>query len=94
MKIKIKNFIEKVNEKDGYLIEVKGYADTAGEEDYNNVLSKKRAETTKQEIINIIETQTQNCTAKGEGETNIFGDNSTTEGKARNRRVEISRIIK
>ena len=90
----IKKFVEKFNEKDGFGLEIKGYADTDGEEEHNIILSKKRADMTKQEIVNVIEKENQNCIARGEGETNIFGDNSTTEGKAKNRRVEIVVIKK
>ena len=90
----IKKFVEKFNEKDGFGLEIKGYADTDGEEEHNIILSKKRADMTKQEIVNVIEKENQNCIARGEGETNIFGGNSTTEGKAKNRRVEIVVIKK
>ncbi|WP_010135842.1 OmpA family protein [Ochrovirga pacifica] len=67
---------------------VYGHTDADGSEEYNQKLSYRRA--------NAVATYLQNLgvpadrfTVKGEGESMPVADNSTAEGKAKNRRVEL-----
>jgi OmpA-OmpF porin, OOP family len=69
-------------------IRVEGHTDSDGSEVSNKTLSEKRAQAVKMYLekkgvpVGLIE-------AKGLGEEKPIGDNSTTEGKASNRRTEI-----
>ena len=69
-------------------IEVIGYSDNIGEDEYNIRLSLKRAEVIRQFLIHNgwskVEIQT-----KGLGKVNPISDNSNEEGRAKNRRIEI-----
>ncbi len=68
---------------------VEGHTDSAGPEDYNMGLSKQRAES----VTNYLIAQgidAQRFTTKWYGESQPRGDNNTTEGKRKNRRVELA----
>lgn len=69
-------------------IEVQGYTDNDGDDDANLLLSQKRAESV---VVYMISKgiPVQNLTAIGFGEKNPIADNKTTEGKEKNRRVEL-----
>ncbi|QLG46960.1 OmpA family protein [Costertonia aggregata] len=70
---------------------VEGHTDSAGPEDYNMNLSKQRA----QSVTDYLTAQgiaASRFTTKWYGETQPKGDNSTSEGKATNRRVELAII--
>ena len=68
---------------------VEGHTDGAGPEDYNMDLSKKRATSVTKYLISqgIDENR---LTTKWYGENQPIGDNTTAEGKAKNRRVELA----
>lgn len=67
---------------------VVGHTDSSGSASYNQQLSEKRA----QSVADYLESAgvKVKITAKGMGETSPVADNSTTEGRAENRRVELS----
>ncbi len=67
-------------------VEVAGYTDDRGNEDYNRSLSFRRAATVRDFLINN-GVEEARLTAKGYGEDDPIADNSTTEGRAKNRRV-------
>ncbi len=69
-------------------IEINGYTDNAGTADRNQKLSEARAEAVKNEIIKT-GIETGRLTAKGFGQEAPIADNSTEDGKAQNRRVEL-----
>ena len=72
-------------------IEVQAHTDSMGEAAYNQSLSEKRARSVRDYLVgkgiaaNRIE-------VKGYGETKPIADNSTREGRAKNRRVELEVI--
>lgn len=67
-------------------VSVTGYTDSTGPEAYNQALSERRANTVK----SYLEGKGVNgVTATGKGEADPVGDNSTRDGRAQNRRVEI-----
>lgn len=73
------------------VILVEGHTDSAGPEDYNMNLSKQRAES----VTNYLIAQgisTNRFTTKWYGELQPKADNTTSEGKATNRRVELGII--
>ena len=81
-------------EMDNALLLVVGYTDSDGNEDYNQVLSERRAS----RVVNYLQ---QKCswepwrmlTPTGMSESDPAADNSTPEGKAQNRRVSVNILV-
>lgn len=67
---------------------VEGHTDSAGAEDYNMNLSKQRAQSVTSYLVNN-GIAGNRLTTKWYGESQPKSDNSTAEGKAKNRRVEM-----
>lgn len=68
---------------------VEGHTDSAGSDEYNMNLSKQRAES----VTNYLTAQgiaASRLTTKWYGEEQPIGDNTTPEGKTKNRRVELA----
>lgn len=74
------------------IIEIAGHTDNTGTSDINKKLSQDRADAVRNYLIKKGVAATR-ITAKGYGDTEPIADNSTDEGKAKNRRTEV-RIIK
>lgn len=68
---------------------VEGHTDSAGPEDYNMKLSEQRAQAVSKYLISQ-GIASNRFTTKWYGESQPKGDNTTTEGKATNRRVELA----
>lgn len=68
---------------------VEGHTDSAGPEDYNMKLSQQRAESVTSYLVSQGVSSTRFST-KWYGENQPKADNSTAEGKAKNRRVELA----
>jgi outer membrane protein OmpA-like peptidoglycan-associated protein len=69
-------------------IDVNGYCDAIGSNAYNLKLSQRRAEA----VVGYLENKgvpASQLTANGYGKTNFVASNSTAEGRAQNRRVEL-----
>ncbi len=82
------DFIEQNKNVPGILIT--GYTDSTGTEAYNQKLSERRANAVKQYLIDKLNADPKKLMARGEGESSPVASNSTREGRAQNRRVEIS----
>jgi len=70
-------------------IEVDGYTDSTGSEEYNQGLSERRAGAVQKWLLDHGATAADKITTKGFGETNPVADNGTPKGRAENRRAEI-----
>jgi OOP family OmpA-OmpF porin len=68
-------------------LEVHGYTSSEGSNSYNMKLSQKRS----QSVANYLASKgvTNHLVARGYGESNPIADNSTEQGRERNRRVEL-----
>jgi outer membrane protein OmpA-like peptidoglycan-associated protein len=66
---------------------VVGHTDNVGQAASNQALSERRAKAT---VIYLASKGVANLTAKGMGDTQPAADNATTEGRAKNRRMEIN----
>jgi outer membrane protein OmpA-like peptidoglycan-associated protein len=69
-------------------VEVAGHTDSANSDTYNLDLSQRRADA----VLNYFVSkgvETDRLSAKGYGEAEPIADNSTTEGRFKNRRVEL-----
>lgn len=79
---------------DNALLLVVGYTDSVGDEDYNQELSEKRAG----KVVNTLQ---QKCgwapwrmlTPTGMAESDPAADNSTSQGRAQNRRVAVNILV-
>jgi len=69
-------------------VEVRGYTDSIGTQAYNMGLSKRRAESVKSFLVSE-GIAADRITTEGFGPANPVADNSTKEGQAENRRVEL-----
>ena len=69
-------------------IDVYGHTDSDGSDTYNQSLSERRAQSVAS-YLGAQGVQTARVATRGFGETQPIGSNTTAEGKAQNRRVEI-----
>ena len=79
-------------ERPTWVLEISGHTDDVGNEDKNMVLSKKRAESVKRFLISKGVDETK-LIIKFFGETAPIADNTTAEGRQKNRRVEMKVIF-
>ncbi|MBI1933585.1 MAG: OmpA family protein [Ignavibacteriales bacterium] len=80
----IKEILSKIPDFD---VEIQGYTDNDGDEFSNQILSEKRAISVKNYLVQKGIT-VHRLTTAGFGESKPISDNSTQEGKAKNRRIE------
>ncbi len=73
-------------------VEIGGHTDSQGSDAHNLKLSNARADAVMQYLISK-GVKAGNLTAKGYGETQPIADNKTEEGRAKNRRVELKRVM-
>jgi len=76
-----------IKECPGYKIEIAGYTDSDGSNEYNLMLSAKRADAVKSYLVTHEGIYADRLEARGYGEANPIADNSTQEGKRKNRRI-------
>ncbi|PWL40478.1 OmpA family protein [Flagellimonas aquimarina] len=69
-------------------LKIVGHTDSDGSNESNLSLSQKRAEAVKSALVSIYGISADRLSSEGKGESEPLGDNSTTDGKAQNRRVE------
>jgi outer membrane protein OmpA-like peptidoglycan-associated protein len=78
----------------GYVLEVSGFADANGSVERNRALSQRRADTV---IRYLVENHSiplrRIVTPYGYGETNPIAENTSRDGRAQNRRVEIKLLV-
>ena len=72
-------------------LEVAGHTDSLGRAEFNMDLSQRRAESVRRYLVEQ-GVAPGNLTARGYGEEMPVADNSTREGRAENRRVELNRL--
>lgn len=84
----------KVTSLKGYLIEVKGFADSSGNAAMNQILSRRRAEAVIDYLMQSCNIPARHIVAPGAmGITNPTASNETAVGRKENRRVEIKLMI-
>jgi OOP family OmpA-OmpF porin len=72
-------------------IRITGHTDSIGKADYNMKLSLKRAEAVREYLVSL-GADAGKMEVSGEGMTKPIADNTTAEGRAKNRRVEVEII--
>lgn len=87
------NDIAKIlNENPQVIIKIVGHTDSDGNSDANIDLSKRRAAEVKNELTKKFGIDAQRIQTDGKGDKEPVGANTTSEGKAKNRRVEFIKI--
>jgi OOP family OmpA-OmpF porin len=66
---------------------IEGYTDEVGSDDYNMRLSQQRAESVVKALVTDFGIDPSRLSAKGYGKTKPIADNSTDEGRQKNRRI-------
>ena len=69
-------------------VRITGYTDNVGEPAYNTTLSQQRAEAVRDSLVSL-GADAKKFQVSGAGAANPIADNSTEEGRAQNRRVEV-----
>jgi len=72
-------------------VEIGGHTDSIGSDSHNLSLSQARADSVRDYLVSQ-GIDDSRLVAKGYGETDPIDDNKTSEGRARNRRVELTKI--
>jgi outer membrane protein OmpA-like peptidoglycan-associated protein len=83
--------VNAMNEYDQLRIEIQAHTDSMGEASYNLSLSEKRANSVRDYLV-AKGVAANRMEVKGLGETQPIADNSTRDGRATNRRVELKVI--
>jgi outer membrane protein OmpA-like peptidoglycan-associated protein len=76
---------------DSRRIEIAGHTDSTGDAQNNQDLSERRASTVKKVLVDRYGADANRITTKGLGQSQPLQEDSTAEGRALNRRVEIVR---
>lgn len=87
--VHLKNLVEVMKRKKDFKIQIAGHTDSDGEESANQLLSQKRAESVRNYLISQ-GIEANRIVAKGFGESHPVANNTSPQGKAQNRRTEIS----
>lgn len=69
-------------------VQVEGYTDSIGSDEYNQKLSEQRAGTVRDFLV-AQKVPQQDVSSQGFGKNNPIADNTTSSGRAQNRRVEL-----
>ena len=83
----INRIVTLMNENPDLKFEVQGHTDATGKADSNQKLSEQRAQAIVAKLVEM-GISADRLTAVGKGQTSPIADNSTDEGRAKNRRVE------
>jgi len=93
-KAKLDEIATKALNSKGYVLEVSGFTDTTGSIDRNRALSQRRADNVIRYLVENHQIPLRRIvTPYGYGESNPVAENSSREGRAQNRRVEIKLLV-
>ena len=84
----LKSIADVLTENPGVKVKITGHTDSDGDDARNLDLSKRRAESVKNELNAKFGIDASRLTTEGAGETKPVAPNDTPENKAKNRRVE------
>jgi len=86
---KLREAAEFIKEYPGTQFLLAGHTDSIGTEQYNKVLSKRRAAAVKKYLVEEFGIAAHLMSPRGYGETQPIASNDTEEGRQRNRRVDV-----
>ena len=78
-----------IRDRDNFILEMEGFADSRGSETYNYQLTQKRAEAVRRYLAEQHNVPLFRMHVLGLGEARAVADNTTRDGRAQNRRVEV-----
>jgi outer membrane protein OmpA-like peptidoglycan-associated protein len=78
-----------IRDRQNFVLEIEGFADRIGTDSYNNQLTQKRADAVRRYLAEQHNVPLFRMHILGFGEVRPVADNTTAEGRAQNRRVEI-----
>ena len=78
-----------IKDRENFILEIEGFADATGSDQYNNQLTQKRANAVQRYLAEQYNIPLFRMRILGFGEVRPVADNHTREGRAQNRRVEI-----
>ncbi|MEL6368135.1 MAG: OmpA family protein, partial [Pseudomonadota bacterium] len=70
-------------------IVIEGHTDSYGSDSNNVTLSQQRADSVMQYMLNAMQIPSSRVRATGFGESRPIANNETSEGRARNRRIDV-----
>ncbi|GAB2655203.1 OmpA family protein [Vibrio panuliri] len=86
---KLDELVQLLNDYPQAQVEIVGHTDSSGAAEYNQQLSEKRAQSVAA-VLTESGVDASRITVSGEGEANPIASNETREGRAQNRRVDIT----
>ncbi|MEP6919694.1 MAG: OmpA family protein [bacterium] len=93
-KAKLDDVATKALNSKGYVVEVSGFADATGSLSRNRALSQRRADTVIRYLVENHRIPLRRIvTPYGYGESNPVAENTSREGRAQNRRVEVKLLV-
>ena len=93
-KTKLDEIATKAMNAKGYVLEVTGFADATGSIERNRALSQRRADAVIRYLVENHRIPLRRIiTPYGFGETNPVAENTTRDGRAQNRRVEVKLLV-
>jgi outer membrane protein OmpA-like peptidoglycan-associated protein len=93
-KAKLDELATKALNAKGYVLEVSGFTDTTGSIQRNRALSQRRADSVIRYLVENHQIPLRRIiTPYGFGESNPVAENSSREGRAQNRRVEVKLLV-
>ena len=88
----LKSIADVLTENPGVKVKITGHTDSDGDDAKNLDLSKRRAESVKNELVNSFGIDASRMLTDGAGESKPLAANDTPENKAKNRRVEFVKL--
>ncbi len=88
----IKEMADILKENPAIIVKVVGHTDSDGDDSKNLQLSKNRAASVKNELVNTFGIDASRIETDGKGETEPVEPNTTPMGKSKNRRVEFIKL--
>ncbi|HOP07528.1 MAG TPA: CsgG/HfaB family protein [candidate division Zixibacteria bacterium] len=88
----LKNIGELLSEDAGLRLSIEGHTDSDGSDDHNLELSRQRAESVRNYLVANYGIAADRLESKGWGESKPIDGNTSPEGKANNRRVELIKL--
>jgi outer membrane protein OmpA-like peptidoglycan-associated protein len=79
----------RIKDRNNFILEIEGFADSKGPDSYNYQLTSKRADAVRRYLAERFDISLFRMHILGMGELRAVADNATSEGRAQNRRVEI-----
>lgn len=86
----LKQVAQEINDASSPVVEIDGYADNTGSESINIPLSENRASAVEGMLSDLVRRDEVIFNVRGHGSNDPIADNSTDEGRERNRRVSVT----